>query len=172
MHHGLPQFEESLVQQAEAKRQSLNQQNQVAGQGTDCICFLCGRNGHSRIGLLRHTLDAVPSPPYRARYHSVSRLKDAYNKLYAEPEVGSLIPRLGLQGEKPACVALGKLPSPRMPPEEGNGQPLLSIFYLENPEKDNQRSELTARDYFFLLERPQGGLPFILNVFQKARHWE
>ena len=23
------------------------------------------------------TLDAVPSPPYRARYHSLSRLKDA-----------------------------------------------------------------------------------------------
>ena len=25
------------------------------------------------------TLDAVPSPSYRARYHSLSRLKDAYN---------------------------------------------------------------------------------------------
>ena len=24
------------------------------------------------------TLDAVPSPPYRAHYHSLSRLKDAY----------------------------------------------------------------------------------------------
>ena len=27
------------------------------------------------------TLDAVPSPPYRACYHSLSRLKDAYAKI-------------------------------------------------------------------------------------------
>ena len=55
MHHGLSQFEETLVQQAEAKRQSRNQQNQRAGQGTDWIFLQCGRNGRSRIGLLSHT---------------------------------------------------------------------------------------------------------------------
>ena len=35
--------------------------------------------------------------------------------------------------EEPACVALGKLQSPRVPPEEGKGKPLLNILYLENP---------------------------------------
>ena len=40
-------FEETLVQQAEAKRQSLKQQNQGSGQGTDCICLQCGRDCHS-----------------------------------------------------------------------------------------------------------------------------
>ena len=74
MHHGLSQFEETLVQQAEAKRQLRKQQNQGAGQGRDWICLQCGKDHHSRIGLL---LDAVPSPRYRARYHSLSRLKDA-----------------------------------------------------------------------------------------------
>ena len=37
VHHGLSQFEETLVQQAEAKRQSQKQQNQGAGKGTDCM---------------------------------------------------------------------------------------------------------------------------------------
>ena len=55
VHHGLSQFEETLVQQAEAKRQSQKQQNQGAGQRTDCVCLQCGRVCHSRIGLLSHT---------------------------------------------------------------------------------------------------------------------
>ena len=55
VHHGLSQFEETLVQQAQAKRQSRTQQNQGAGQGTDGLCLQCGRDGHSRIGLLSHT---------------------------------------------------------------------------------------------------------------------
>ena len=55
MHHDLSQFEETLVQQAEAKRQSRNQPNQGAGQGTDGVCLQCGRDGHSQIGLLSHT---------------------------------------------------------------------------------------------------------------------
>ena len=38
--------------------------------------------------------------------------------------------------KEPAYVALGKLHSPRMPPEDGNGKPLLSPLCLENPEKD------------------------------------
>ena len=69
VHHG-------LSQQAEAKRQPQKQQNQAAGQGTDWICVHCGRDCHSRIGLLSHTR-CFPSPPYRAHYHSLSRLKDA-----------------------------------------------------------------------------------------------
>ena len=55
VHHGLSQFEETLAQQAEAKRQSRKQQNQGARRGTDCICPKCGRDCHSRIGLLSHT---------------------------------------------------------------------------------------------------------------------
>ena len=53
-----------------------------------------------------------------------------------EPEVGSLIPPQGLLGEKPACVALGKLHSPKTPQEEGNAEPLLGILYLESPESE------------------------------------
>ena len=49
--HGLSQFEETLAQQAKAKRQSRNQQN----QGTDCICLQCRRDCHSKIGVLSHT---------------------------------------------------------------------------------------------------------------------
>ena len=33
--------------------------------------------GHSSFAYNVKTLDAVPSPPYRAGYHSLSRLKDA-----------------------------------------------------------------------------------------------
>ena len=55
VHHGLSQFEETLVQQAEGKRKSQKQQNQGAGQGTDWICLQCGRDCHSRIGLFSHT---------------------------------------------------------------------------------------------------------------------
>ena len=49
MHHGLSQFEETLVEQAEATRKSQKQQNQGAGQGTDCIFLQCGRDCNSRI---------------------------------------------------------------------------------------------------------------------------
>ena len=55
VHHGLSQFEETLVQQADAKRQSRKQQNEEAGQGTDWICLQCGRDCHSRIGLVLNT---------------------------------------------------------------------------------------------------------------------
>ena len=50
---------------------------------------------------------------------------------------------LGLLGVESACVALGKLHHPRVPPEEGNGQPLLSTLYLKNSEKGCHKSELT-----------------------------
>ena len=55
LHHSLSHFEETLVQQVESKRESQKQQNQGAGQGTDCTCFQCGRDGHSQIGLLSCT---------------------------------------------------------------------------------------------------------------------
>ena len=55
VHHDHSQFEEALVQQAKAKRQSRKQPNQGAGQGTDSICLQGGRDGHSQIGLLSHT---------------------------------------------------------------------------------------------------------------------
>ena len=55
LHHGHCQFEETLIQQAEVKRKSQKQQKQGAGQGSDWICLQCGRDCHSRIGLLSHT---------------------------------------------------------------------------------------------------------------------
>ena len=55
VHHSLSQFEETLVQQAEAKRQSRKQPNQGTRRGTGCVCFQCGKDGHSQIGLLSHT---------------------------------------------------------------------------------------------------------------------
>ena len=59
--------------------------------------------------------------------------------LATEPEVGSLIPPLGLLGEEPAWVALGQLHNPRAPPEEGNGKPHLCMLYLQNPKKEDCR---------------------------------
>ena len=50
--------------------------------------------------------------------------------LVVEAEAGSLFSTQSLQGEEPACVALGKLHSSRMPLEGGNGRPPLSILYL------------------------------------------
>uniref|UniRef100_A0A2D4J9V3 Uncharacterized protein n=1 Tax=Micrurus lemniscatus lemniscatus TaxID=129467 RepID=A0A2D4J9V3_MICLE len=56
MQHSLLQFEEeTLVWQAEAKRQSWNQRNLRAGQGRDCICPQRGNLCHSQIGLSSHT---------------------------------------------------------------------------------------------------------------------
>ena len=42
---------------------------------------------------------------------------------------------LYLLGEKPACVALGKLHSPRLPPKERTSKAVLNVFFLENPER-------------------------------------
>ena len=90
MHHGLSQFEETLVQQAEAKRQSRKQQNQGAGQGTDCICFSV--EGIVTLELASSaTLDAVPSPPYTACYHSLLRLKDAYYIAVLKPHIAATV---------------------------------------------------------------------------------
>ena len=77
MLHGLSQFEETLVQQAEAKRQSRNQQIQGAGQGQ--IVFVFSVEGIVTLELaFSATLDVAPRPLFRAHYHSLSRLKDTY----------------------------------------------------------------------------------------------
>ena len=63
-----------------------------------------------------------------------------FKYLAAKSEVGSLIPgsTASLGGLGPAAQSQG---SP--PPEEGNGEPLLNILYLENPGKVLHKSELT-----------------------------
>ena len=71
MQHGLSQFEETLVQQAKAKRQSRELDR---GQ----IVFVVSVEGIVILELtFSATLDAVPSPLFRARFHSLLRLKDA-----------------------------------------------------------------------------------------------
>ena len=70
MHHGLSQFEGALVQQAEAKRQSQNQQNQELDRGQ--IVFVFSVEGIVTLKLaFSATLDAVQSPLFGARYHSL-----------------------------------------------------------------------------------------------------
>ena len=77
VHHGLFQFEECHVQQPKAKRQSRTQQNHGAGQGTDCTAFVFSVEGIVTLELaFSATLDAVPSSLFRARHHSLLRLKD------------------------------------------------------------------------------------------------
>ena len=74
LHHGLSQLEETLVQQAEAKRKSSKIRELDRGQ----IVFVFSVEGIVTLELaFSATLDAVPSPPYRACYHSLLRLKDA-----------------------------------------------------------------------------------------------
>ena len=63
----------------------------------------------------------------------------------ADPEFGSLIPHCAYQ--KSQSVWPWASYSPRMPPEEGG---ILSILYLENPEKrlPQVRMDLTANRKF------------------------
>ncbi|XP_060543254.1 uncharacterized protein LOC117672256 isoform X1 [Pantherophis guttatus] len=63
--HGLLQFEETLVRQAEAKRQSRNQRNLGARQGTECICPHVEGIATLELAFLV-TLDAVLGPLSRA----------------------------------------------------------------------------------------------------------
>ena len=70
MHHGLSQFEETLVQQAESSK--IRELDGVQ------IVFVFSVEGIVTLELaFSATLDAVPSPPHRAHYHSLPRLKDA-----------------------------------------------------------------------------------------------
>ena len=86
---GLSGFEETLFEQAEAKRQTKRAWKQRDRPATDHICSLCGRDCHSLIGLSSHTRipceqrpcshgtqGTVREPPIRALHHSLSRLKD------------------------------------------------------------------------------------------------
>ena len=74
--HGLSQFEETLVQQAEAKRRPETSKIRKLDRGQ--ILFVFSVEGIVTLELaFSATLDTVPNPPYRARYHSLSRLKDA-----------------------------------------------------------------------------------------------
>ena len=76
MHHGLSQFEETLVQQAEAKRSHKSSKIRKLDRGQ--IGFVFSVEGIVTLeSASSATLDAVRSPPYRARYHSLSRPKDA-----------------------------------------------------------------------------------------------
>ena len=60
VHHDLFYFEETLAQQAKAKRQSQTQQNLGAGQGTDCTVFVFSVEGIVTLKLaFSGTLDAV-----------------------------------------------------------------------------------------------------------------
>ena len=52
---GLSEFEDTLAEQAETKRQTRKARNQGDKQATDHICSLCGRDCHSRIGLSSQT---------------------------------------------------------------------------------------------------------------------
>ena len=75
MHHGLSQFKETIVQQAETKRKSQKQQNQL-GRGQ--IVFVFSVEGIFTLKLaFSATLHASPSPLFRAHYPSLLRLKDA-----------------------------------------------------------------------------------------------
>ena len=62
----------------------------------------------------------------------MSQLAGIKYSLALEPAVGSF-PLCIL--EEPACIALGKLHSLRVTPEEGNGKQLLTTLYLQNPGK-------------------------------------
>uniref|UniRef100_A0A2D4JA50 Uncharacterized protein n=1 Tax=Micrurus lemniscatus lemniscatus TaxID=129467 RepID=A0A2D4JA50_MICLE len=77
MQHSLLQFEEeTLVWQAEAKRQSRNQRNLVSGQNVSVLSV----EGIATLKLaFLATLDAVLGPLLRARYRSLLRRKDANN---------------------------------------------------------------------------------------------
>ena len=50
-------------------------------------------------------------------------------------------------------MALGKLYSPRAPLEEENVNALLSISYLENPEKGHHKSALTQQNTTAIIKR-------------------
>ena len=52
---GLLEFQETLAEQAETKRQTRKARNQGDRPATDHICSLCGRDCHSRIDLSSHT---------------------------------------------------------------------------------------------------------------------
>ena len=76
MHHGLSQFGQALIQQAEAKGSLKRSKIRELDRGQ--IVFVFSVEGIVTLKLASSAaLDAVPSPLFRAHYHSLSRLKDA-----------------------------------------------------------------------------------------------
>ena len=55
LQQGLSEFEETLAEQVETKRQTRKALNQGDRPATDHICSHCRRDCHSRIGLSSHT---------------------------------------------------------------------------------------------------------------------
>ena len=55
--------------------------------------------------------------------------------LAVESEAGSSIPHCASWEKNQPLGSLGKLHSPRTPPEQGNGKPLLSILYIKTLER-------------------------------------
>ena len=75
---GLSEFENTLAEQAETKRQTRKARNQGDRPATDHICSLRGRDCHVIPELVfSATQGAVREPPIRGEHHRLSRLKDA-----------------------------------------------------------------------------------------------
>ena len=86
--------------------------------------------------------------------HKINKTKDSSVRyLAAELEVGSSILHSASQKSQP--MALGKLPSLWMPPEEGNGKPLLSTLYPENSKEGHCKSKLIwQHNYSIIIFQP------------------
>ena len=77
MLHGLSKYEVTLVQQAEERGSPESSKIRELDRGQ--IVFAFSVEGIVTLELaFSATLDAVPRPPYRARYQCLWRLKDAY----------------------------------------------------------------------------------------------
>ena len=80
VHHGLSQFEETLVQQAKRQRGS-PETSKTRELDRGQIAFVFSVEGTVTLQLaFSATLDVVPRPLLRACYHSLSRLKDVYRR--------------------------------------------------------------------------------------------
>ena len=75
MQQGLSQFEETLALQTEAKRQRRKVRSQGDRSVTDYICSKRVEETATLELASSATQDAVPGPPFRARHHSLPRLR-------------------------------------------------------------------------------------------------
>lgn len=73
-------------------------------------------------------------------------------QLATEPQVGSSVPHCA-SWPKGQPVALGKLPTLRAFPEEGNGKPLLNSLCLENPEKGHHTSDFDLTAHYVICSK-------------------
>lgn len=76
-----------------------------------------------------------PPLSFRGNWKHLHSKRVLLSQLSGLEEVGSSVPKCAssLLQEESTCVALGKLFSPRVPPEKGSGKPLLPILYLQKP---------------------------------------